>query len=178
MILIAIGSNLPAPGLASPQATCDAAVARLAADPDIVVGDRSRWYESEPVPISDQPWYVNGVLRVETVLDATALLERLHAVEALFGRVRRVRNEARPLDLDLIDHDGLVLDGSAGPPVLPHPRLRERAFVLLPLADVAPNWRHPATGEGIAALLAALPVGGARIRPLDPVSTSRIWRVD
>src|SRR3546814_9060519 len=106
MILVAIGANLPADGFVSPLASCEAAVARLAAEPGIVVEDRSHWYESEPVPPSGQPWYVNGVLRLATDLDPCSLLTRLHLIEASFGRVRRARNEARPLDLDLIDYDG------------------------------------------------------------------------
>lgn len=172
MIVIAIGANLPADGFRTPLDTCRAAVARLAGEPEITVVATSRWYESEPVPPSGQPWYVNGVVLVATGLDPAALLARLHAIEASFGRVRRVRNEARPLDLDLIDHDGAVRDGAAdgrdgGGPVLPHPRARERAFVLLPLADMAPDWRHPGTGERIAELIAALPADGPRIRPID-----------
>lgn len=169
MILVAIGANLPADGMASPLATCEAAVARLAAEPGITVLARSRWYESEPVPASDQPWYVNGMLRVATAMDPRLLLARLHAIEDSFGRVRRVRNEARPLDLDLIDHDGTVLGGEAGGPVLPHPRAHERAFVLLPLADLAPGWRHPVSGRSVTELLAALPAAGPRIRPIEPV---------
>ncbi len=166
MIVIAIGANLPADGFATPLDTCRAAVDRLAGEPDISVTAISRWYESEPVPPSGQPWYVNGVALVRTSLDPVALLERLHAVEAAFGRVRQVRNEARPLDLDLIDYRGMVRDGEEGGPVLPHPRARERAFVLLPLADVAPGWRHPVGGEGVGELIAALPADGPAIRPI------------
>src|SRR3546814_5704382 len=142
MLLVAIGANLSAEGFASPLATCEAAVARLAAEPGIVVEGRSHWYESEPVPPSDQPWYVNGVLRLATDLDPCSLLTRLHALEASFGRVRRARNEARPLDLDLIDYDGVVREAGAGP-LLPPPRAPERAFVRPPLAELAPPWRPP-----------------------------------
>ena len=85
-------------------------------------------------------------------------------------RVRKFRahtyakNAPRTLDLDLIDYDGRVENG---PPVLPHPRLKERAFVLVPVADIAPNWRHPATGQSISELIAALAAGEREIRRLD-----------
>lgn len=128
-----------------------------------VVG-RSRWYESAPVPVSDQPWYVNGVIAVKTAEPPAAFLQRLHGIEARFGRVRRVRNEARVLDLDLLAYDGLVNPGPDSP-ILPHPRLAERAFVLLPLAELDPHWRHPATGEAILDLIARLDPGH-ETRPL------------
>lgn len=153
MILVAIGSNLSSPAHGGPRQVCDAAVARLEAL-GVRVAARSRWFETAPVPLSDQPWFVNGVLAVETALEPAPLLELLHRVEAEFGRVRRAVNEARILDLDLLDHHGRV---GEGPPTLPHPRMGGRAFVLLPLADVAPSWRHPATGEALADLVAALP---------------------
>jgi len=126
---------------------------------------RSRWYESAPVPPSDQPWFVNGVVLVESDLDPAAFLALLHRVEAGFGRVRRRRNEARVLDLDLLAHGKTVSGGEDGGPVLPHPRMETRAFVLLPLAEVAPGWRHPATGRSVEALIADLPSDQA-IRPL------------
>lgn len=166
MILVAIGANLPADGYGSPLATCQAALDRLDGHSGVTVEARSRWYESEPVPVSNQPWYINGVLRVASTLGPAALLERLHAIEASFGRVRRVVNEARPLDLDLIDYDGEARAGDDGGPVLPHPRAHERAFVLLPLAEVAPGWRHPVTGTRVGDLIAALPSGGPGIRAL------------
>lgn len=166
MIVIAIGANLPADGFRTPLETCRAAVDRLGRESGVSVTAVSRWYESEPVPPSGQPWYVNGVAVVETGLGPAALLGRLHAIEASFGRVRRIRNEARPLDLDLIDHYGRVSDGGDGGPVLPHPRAHERAFVLLPLADVAPGWRHPVSGGRVGELIAALPEDGPRIRPI------------
>lgn len=114
----------------------------------------SRLYKSAPVPISDQPWFVNGVARLETKLSPTDLLVRLHSVEALFGRVRRLRNEARILDLDIVDYDGLIQ--SVGP-ILPHPRASDRLFVLKPIQDLAPTWQHPVSGESIAALVAKSP---------------------
>jgi 2-amino-4-hydroxy-6-hydroxymethyldihydropteridine diphosphokinase len=154
MILIGMGANLPS--LAGPpQQTLEAALAALA-EAGVAVEGRSAWYRSAPLPAGDQPWYVNGVVAVATPLGPVELLGLLHRVEARFGRVRRKRNEPRILDLDLLDHDGELRQE---PPVLPHPRLHERAFVLLPLAEVAPEWRHPVSGASPAALIAALPPG-------------------
>lgn len=161
MIFIAVGSNLSVPGLGKPLEICQKALVRLDSM-GIAVAALSRFYETAPVPISDQPWFVNAVARVECDLGAAALLDRLHQVEQEFGRVRRDRNEARVLDLDLIDYKGMV---DTGRPILPHPRMADRAFVLLPLGDVAPGWVHPVTGRTIADLIAALPPDQA-IRPL------------
>jgi 2-amino-4-hydroxy-6-hydroxymethyldihydropteridine diphosphokinase len=118
---------------------------------------RSRWYESAPVPASDQPWYVNGVVAVVSTLTAPAVLDRLHRIEEDFGRLRGEANAARTLDLDLLDFDGVIVTPPEGHALrLPHPRLHERAFVLLPLRDVAPNWRHPVFGKDVGALIAEL----------------------
>lgn len=153
MIFVAVGSNLSAPDLGGPLEICTRALTRLDST-GITVTAVSRFYETAPVPVSDQPWFVNAVARVTTSLDAATLLERLHQVEQAFGRVRHRRNEARVLDLDLIDYNGVV---SAGPPILPHPRMADRAFVLLPLYDLAPNWVHPSSRLSITDLIAALP---------------------
>jgi 2-amino-4-hydroxy-6-hydroxymethyldihydropteridine diphosphokinase len=156
MILIGLGANLESPRHGPPAATLEAALVALA-DAGMKIAARSRWWRSAPVPVSDQPWFVNGVARVETTLDPVRLLALLHEVEADFGRVRSVPNAPRVLDLDLLDHDGLVRgDGRL---VLPHPRMHERAFVLLPLGDIAPDWRHPVSGLSLADLIAALPPG-------------------
>ena len=154
MILIGLGANLPG-AAGAPRATLEAALAALAAA-GVAVERRSPWYRSAPVPAADQPWYVNGVAAVATSLGPVELLALLHRVEARFGRVRRRRDEPRALDLDLLDYDGLV---RAAPPVLPHPRLHERAFVLLPLQDAAPGWRHPVSGKSLAELIRSLPGG-------------------
>ena len=113
---------------------------------------QSEWYRSAPVPPSGQPDYVNGAVRLEGDVDPHAMLQLLHAIEAEAGRERGAVNAARTLDLDLIAIDGLVIDDGL---VLPHPRLAERAFVLAPLCDVAPEWVHPVLGKTAAALLAA-----------------------
>lgn len=156
MILIGLGANLPS-AAGAPRATLEAALAELAAA-GVAVERRSPWYRSAPVPAAadHQPWYVNGVAAVATSLGPVELLALLHRIEARFGRVRRRRNEARALDLDLLDYDGLTRQEA---PVLPHPRLHERAFVLLPLQDVAPGWRHPVSGKTVAELISSLPGG-------------------
>ena len=118
---------------------------------------RSPWYLSEPVPASDQPWFVNGVAAVATDLPPEALLARLLALETRFGRARGARNAARSLDLDLLDYDGRQC--ATATLVLPHPRLHERRFVLVPLCDIAPDWRHPTLGVTATELVARLPPG-------------------
>lgn len=152
MIFVALGANLSSPVHGGPRETLEAAVLALGAA-GLRVAARSAWYETAPVPMSDQPWYVNGVVRIETALAPAQVLEALHGIEAAFGRVRDMVNGPRVLDLDLLAHGGTV---SEGWPVLPHPRLHERAFVLRPLADVAPDWRHPVSGLDIPAMLAAV----------------------
>lgn len=156
MILIGIGSNLAAPGFASPRQTAAAALSRLPAI-GVAVVRRSRWYQSQPVPPSDQPWYVNAVARVETGLDPAALLAALMALESSCGRRRGAPNAARTLDLDLLDYDGR--ESATGFLVLPHPRLHERRFVLGPLCEIAPDWRHPRLGFTATELLDRLPPG-------------------
>lgn len=160
LILIAIGANLPS-RFGPPEAACEAALGALEAR-GIAVVRRSRWWESAPVPVSDQPWYVNGVAVVETALAPAALLAELHAVEEAMGRVRTVRNAPRVIDLDLLAYGREVIDGAL---TLPHPRLAERAFVVLPVDEVAPDWRHPVSGASVAEMIAALPPG-QDIRPL------------
>lgn len=155
-ILIAFGANLPTEEYGAPAQTLKAALARLAKDGDISIDQVSSFYETAPVPISDQPWYVNGVARISTELSAHDLLERLHEVEAEFGRVRRERNAARVIDLDLIAY-GRELVHEEGGIQVPHPRMAERAFVLLPLRDVAAGWVHPVLGNTVEALIEELP---------------------
>lgn len=148
MILIAVGANLPS-RFGAPPATCRAAVAALA-DREFALLAVSNWYLSPADPPSEQPEYVNGVVAVSTRLSPAKVLDALHGIEAEFGRQRGIVNAARTLDLDLIDYNGLV---QPGPPILPHPRLAERAFVLVPLSEIAPDWRDPRNGHSITLLV-------------------------
>ena len=155
-IYIGLGANLPHPRYGSPRETLEAALAELRRR-RLVVCRISPWYRSAPVPASDQPWFVNAVAEVETDWPADRLLAELHAVEDSFGRVRTVPNAARFIDLDLIDFKGEISAGGDGRATLPHPRMVGRAFVLRPLADLAPRWRHPGSGQAIRDLIALLP---------------------
>ncbi len=154
-IFVALGANLPGPGGSTPLETCLAAVAALCAA-GIRVTRRSSWYRTEPVGDEQQPWFINGVVRADSGLGPEAVLATLHRIESRFGRRRDRHWGARTLDLDLLDYRGLVRPGGAGP-TLPHPRLGERRFVLAPLVEIAPDWRHPVTGERARDLLARLP---------------------
>jgi 2-amino-4-hydroxy-6-hydroxymethyldihydropteridine diphosphokinase len=161
MILVAIGANLPGPDGASAVATCRRAATAL----DMLLGLRlkglSRWYETDPVPPSGQPPYINGVALLTGSADPAELLSALQAIEHAFGRVRGQPNAPRTLDLDIVAMGRLVR--TAPDPILPHPRAHLRAFVLAPVADVAPDWVHPLLGRTAAAILADLPRQGIRV---------------
>ncbi len=154
MILVAVGSNLPGPWGAQPLQTCRRAARALAGIPGLGVRDVSRWYRTAPVPRSTQPDYANGVVRLEGSADPAELLSQLQALERAAGRVRGAADAARTLDLDIIDMDGRIR--GTPDPMLPHPRACERAFVLVPLRDVAPDWVDPASGRSLATLLSGL----------------------
>ncbi len=163
-ILIGLGSNLPSPTHGAPRAVLEAALDQMARA-GITVVARSSWWRTAPVPATlDQPWYVNRVVAVATALPPDDLMALLLDIEARLGRTRDQRWEARVIDLDLIDYDGRIEPGPVA--ILPHPRMAERGFVLKPLAELAPGWRHPVTGAAIADLIAALPPEQV-VEPLD-----------
>ena len=153
-IYIALGANLPS-GVYSPAQTLQSSIEVLEAH-DIRVCARSAFWTSPAWPDPSNPPYVNAVVEVETELAPRALLDLLHKVETQFGRTRVVRWASRTLDLDLLDYRGEVLSDDSGL-VLPHPRINERAFVLLPLREVATHWQCPRTGVAIDDLIKALP---------------------
>jgi len=151
MILIALGANLPSTA-GPPAATLSGALGRLK-QCGITIVSVSSFYQTPAWPDPAEPPYVNAVASIATRLQPSELLMLLHDVEAGFGRERGSANASRTLDLDLLDYDGRIM---ASDVVLPHPRMAERSFVLAPLAEIAPEWRHPVTGEGVVELLRKL----------------------
>lgn len=186
-VLIALGANLPVVvpgGTQAPSDTLNAALdalLRRGLTPVAV----SRFYLTPCFPPGAGPDYVNAAARLQADLAPPDLLNVLHEVEAEFGRERQQRWGMRTLDLDLIAVDDLVLPdrktwaewagmATVEQPrrtpdrlVLPHPRLLDRAFVLVPLSDVAPDWVHPVTGQTVLQMRDALPAADlAAILPL------------
>ncbi len=159
-VIVAFGSNLRGE-YRSREALLESAIDRLAVA-EIVIRRRSRWRRTAAWPDPAQPQYLNGVAIVETGLEPEALLRRLLAVEAAFGRQRRAGDTPhapRTLDLDLIAYGRLRM---VQPDLtLPHPLAHQRAFVMGPLAEIAPAWRHPVTGERASDLWSALARGAA-----------------
>jgi len=151
MILIGIGSNVSGPW-GPPKATVERALTALDEAPLQRV-KASRAIVTAPFGRIDQPDFVNAVAEIKTSLEPSALLAHLHAIERRAGRRRTLRWGPRTLDLDLLDYDGLIDPDS---PVLPHPGIPERSFVLAPIAEIAPHWRHPVLDETAATLLARL----------------------
>lgn len=160
-VIVALGSNLPG-DYGSTQALLEAAVAALEAG-GFKVLRRSRWWRSAAWPDPSGPEYLNGVVVVETALDVEDALDALHAIEDDFGRARGAANLARTLDLDLIAHGRVVLFDEAV--VVPHPRAASRLFVMGPLSEVAPMWRHPVL-QLTAVELATRATVGSDARPL------------
>ncbi|MEE2698868.1 MAG: 2-amino-4-hydroxy-6-hydroxymethyldihydropteridine diphosphokinase [Pseudomonadota bacterium] len=161
MILIGIGSNMVSPQYGAPRTTCGAALEALN-EFGIIITDRSRWYKSAPVPISDQPWFINAVIKVKSKHSPEKLMELLLRIEKRFGRIRGEKNAPRILDLDIIAYNKLVLSiNNSNLPALelPHPKLQDRAFVLKPLCDIAPEWRHPIKSLSPNEMIARLPQG-------------------
>lgn len=140
----------------SSEALLEAALAALA-EAGLPVLKRSRWWRSAAWPDPNLNEYRNGIALVETKLSPQELLNALFAIETRFGRRRTERNAPRTLDLDLIAHGRTVLTGEGL--ILPHPRAHQRLFVMGPLAEIAPDWRHPLTGHTAQALAAAATVG-------------------
>ena len=157
---VAFGGNL-----GDVRTTVDAALAALDAHPSVRVLSRSRFYRTPAWGVTDQPDFINGVAALETALSPRELLDLLLATELAFGRARGAdvpRWGPRTLDLDLLLYADRVLDEPGL--CLPHPRLHERAFVLVPLAEIAPSLLVPGRGR-VADLLAAVDAAGIEAIP-------------
>ncbi|SDX58248.1 2-amino-4-hydroxy-6-hydroxymethyldihydropteridinediphosphokinase [Ruegeria halocynthiae] len=181
--VIALGANLSLRGN-GPKVTLEQSLAAMA-EAGLVIRATSRFFATPCFPAGAGPDYVNAAVLIESDLEPRGVLDLLHRIEHDFERAREQRWGMRTLDLDLICWDDLVLPDGAEyhrwltlPPeeqvnsapeqlILPHPRLQDRAFVLVPMADVAPDWRHPVLGRTVTQMVAALPSGDvAEVTPL------------
>lgn len=152
VVYVAMGSNL-----GKRVATLGLAKEQLAAVGGLVLTDSSPYYETEPESVSsglDQPYFINSVLRLQTDLAPSELLQRLQQIEQALGRQRGIRWGARTIDLDVLLYDDIVMREEALE--IPHPRMHERRFVLEPLCDIAPEIRHPLLGKTVRELLKGL----------------------
>ncbi len=183
-MIIALGANIPGSS-SDPRETLESALRFLADLYQITPTRVSQWYTTPAVPAGSGPAFVNSAALLDTSRSPEETLAALHAVEAALGRTRDARWAPRSCDLDLIAAGDRVRPDAQtqarwvalGPDmaqcttpehlILPHPRLQERAFVLVPLLDIAPDWRHPVLGLTVAEMAARLPEADRRaVRPL------------
>lgn len=144
IVYLALGSNM-----GSRLSNLKNAISLLT--PQMVVKKKSRVYETPPWGYTDQPAFLNQVVMVETYMEADALLGHLKRLETALGRVESFQNGPRLIDIDILFYDDIILDSP--PLVLPHPRLHQRAFVLVPLNDIASDFVHPVLEKPISDLL-------------------------
>ena len=171
-VVVALGGNLAGEGGVSSVWVMEAALSRFA-DAGLKVVRRSSFWASKSWPDPTRPDYINAVAIVETSLNPGETLAALHRLEAEFGRRRSEPNAPRILDLDLIAY-GREIEGGEGFH-LPHARAHERLFVMGPLAEIAPSWRHPASGA-TAAELARRATVGADAKPIAGASPPQAGR--
>ncbi|NES67395.1 MAG: 2-amino-4-hydroxy-6-hydroxymethyldihydropteridine diphosphokinase [Okeania sp. SIO2D1] len=151
-VAVALGSNL-----GDSLSILENAIQILSKTPGITLNTYSSWYRTKPIG-PKQPDYLNGCALLKVELTPQKLLEIILDIEKQFKRVRLVHWGPRTLDIDLILYDDLILD--IPNLQIPHPRMRERAFVLVPLAEIAPNWIDPVSGKAIAQLLEEVECSG------------------
>jgi 2-amino-4-hydroxy-6-hydroxymethyldihydropteridine diphosphokinase len=157
---IGFGSNL-----GNRLYNCKNAIAALRTLPRCYLLKVSSFYETSPIGVVEQPAFINGVILLETVEDAHWLLRQMLEIEKTFGRIRTLKWGPRSIDLDLLFFDDQIINT----PELsvPHPFLHERRFVLEPLNELAPDFRHPSLGRRVADLLHDLPDGEERVEVLE-----------
>ncbi len=154
---IALGSNL-----GNSLATLESSLTVLDQTPGIKLKATSSWYQTEPVGNQEpQPDYLNGCAVLTVDQTPEELLVILQGIEIQFGRVRTIKNAARTLDLDLLLYDDLILNTPNL--TIPHPRMNRRAFVLVPLAEIAPDWLEPVSGVKIVQLLRSVDTSGLNL---------------
>jgi 2-amino-4-hydroxy-6-hydroxymethyldihydropteridine diphosphokinase len=149
---IALGANL-----GEPQTTLEAALVALDRTPQIQLESHSSWYRTKAIG-PPQPDYINGCAILQTSLSPNRLMRTLLEIENHFGRVRRERWGARTLDLDLLLFDDIIMQSTDL--TIPHPRMCDRAFVLIPLAEIAPQWAEPIAGHTIQTLARTIDAQG------------------
>ncbi|MBW2174817.1 MAG: 2-amino-4-hydroxy-6-hydroxymethyldihydropteridine diphosphokinase [Deltaproteobacteria bacterium] len=154
---IGIGSNV-----GDKADNCRKGIAAISECEGCKVEAQSPFYETDPVYLESQDWFINGVIRIRTDLEPEALFARLKAIEHTMGRRSGgARFGPRILDLDILFYDDRIL--SPGQLQIPHPNLHERRFVLRPLCDIAPELVHPVIGQNVKSLLSALKDGGKKV---------------
>ena len=139
-IIIGIGGNIKSEAGTHPIKVGMKAISYFK-DYSIKVTNQSSWYETEPIPKSNQPNFFNCIVLANTILSELDVLKSLHEIEHKLGRKRRMVNEARIIDLDLIDYSNKILINKEI--VIPHPRAHQRRFVMEPLAELDKTWVHP-----------------------------------